>query len=477
MSASSSGCVEVRLQGMDSTGSAESQNAKKCGLTAPKSPTKFIRFPSKIHKLTKKKCLDRKLRYVCRNDGLSRRRKERSNIVLPKRFLLGGTITDPLNLNGLGEENDCLLADFSRTSTHGHNQIVSQYPAANITDPLCLNDNLAFDIKSKVTKCVSRREAMSGSGERCSQKDVDEPMQMVLCEPTKNSDCANIITDRELVLETVEDGSKMDGDEPKQLMHSDENLTSDNRAAHIATDQISNDCGIFNKSIEADMMDKIVSPVIPQSCQKRKKCHYLNKKPKKLGLIGDASLQIPAHTMQVKSKKFSEKYSNGNYLAYYGYRNSTKSDDPRVKLFSCDMFQGREVLDVGCNAGFVTISVAQAFHPRRILGLDIDSRLIEAAKRNVRHFVSRGLTERSQYPKLMETLYGPASTGLHIAPETSVSSQPYLFPHNIVFQVVCILLTFSSSTSVYVMPFSCPEFQFTWYSVFSSQLLITGGEN
>eukprot|EP00897_Mesotaenium_endlicherianum_P010362 jgi/Mesen1/9354/ME000061S08789 len=57
-------------------------------------------------------------------------------------------------------------------------------------------------------------------------------------------------------------------------------------------------------------------------------------------------------------KKQKANFIYGNYNRYYGYRVGAALDsDPRLKHFQREWFEGKECLDVGCNEGFVTISV------------------------------------------------------------------------------------------------------------------------
>jgi 7SK snRNA methylphosphate capping enzyme len=41
-----------------------------------------------------------------------------------------------------------------------------------------------------------------------------------------------------------------------------------------------------------------------------------------------------------------------------------------------NLFEDKKVLDIGCNVGFITISIARLFRPKSILGIDIDGELI-----------------------------------------------------------------------------------------------------
>ncbi|BFI05798.1 7SK snRNA methylphosphate capping enzyme [Marchantia polymorpha subsp. ruderalis] len=74
----------------------------------------------------------------------------------------------------------------------------------------------------------------------------------------------------------------------------------------------------------------------------------------------------------------------GNYHHYYGYRLGKSLDvDPRLNVFEPEWFEGMDCLDIGCNEGIVTISIAQKYNCRSILGLDIDEVLIRKAQSNL----------------------------------------------------------------------------------------------
>eukprot|EP00939_MAST-03C_sp_MAST-3C-sp1_P000199 g199.t1 len=92
-------------------------------------------------------------------------------------------------------------------------------------------------------------------------------------------------------------------------------------------------------------------------------------------------------------RKKRQIFAYGNYDRYYGYRikhstNFVRKDlkaewsaDSRLELFRSGMFREKKCLDIGCNAGYFTMSVAQRFEPVSILGLDIDHSLILKAKK------------------------------------------------------------------------------------------------
>ncbi|ESO06888.1 hypothetical protein HELRODRAFT_110926 [Helobdella robusta] len=80
-----------------------------------------------------------------------------------------------------------------------------------------------------------------------------------------------------------------------------------------------------------------------------------------------------------------KKFIYGNYNRYYGYRNPSREPDGRLSLMKKEWFEGKNILDVGCNVGQVTLAIATNFLPKTIVGMDIDRELILVAKKNIRH--------------------------------------------------------------------------------------------
>ncbi|KAI1731072.1 bicoid-interacting protein 3 (Bin3) domain-containing protein [Ditylenchus destructor] len=82
-----------------------------------------------------------------------------------------------------------------------------------------------------------------------------------------------------------------------------------------------------------------------------------------------------------------ERFRYGNYNQYYGTRLNGKFErDPRLELMPKEWFKNRAVLDVGCNVGYLTLSIAKELEPNRILGVDVDGNLIGIARKNIRHY-------------------------------------------------------------------------------------------
>lgn len=66
-------------------------------------------------------------------------------------------------------------------------------------------------------------------------------------------------------------------------------------------------------------------------------------------------------------------------------------EDPRLRLLDANWFRDKTVLDVGCGAGHITLSIARRFDPAHILGVELDKQLVHAANQNIRHFLSHDL--------------------------------------------------------------------------------------
>lgn len=88
-------------------------------------------------------------------------------------------------------------------------------------------------------------------------------------------------------------------------------------------------------------------------------------------------------------KPESVKYQFGNFSSKYcGVKTLFNFSDVRLTVFlrHAYLFKDKDILDIGCNAGHMTISVARKLHPKSILGIDIDKNLISRARKNLTHF-------------------------------------------------------------------------------------------
>ena len=110
-------------------------------------------------------------------------------------------------------------------------------------------------------------------------------------------------------------------------------------------------------------------------------------------------------------------------------------EDPRLRLLEADWFKDKTVLDVGCGAGHMTVSISRRFNPVYILGVELDKRLVYAAKQNIRHFLSHDLVveERRRREEVKREEFDQAFSLLSFPLSFRVSrgplSAPPLLPH------------------------------------------------
>ena len=107
--------------------------------------------------------------------------------------------------------------------------------------------------------------------------------------------------------------------------------------------------------------------------------------------------QIYVYISAMPKSKRQDKYSDatqrkiqesrcryGNFSYYYGYRNPMNcKDDQRLDLLQPEWIKNNRCLDIGCNAGFITVEIAKRFNPAEIIGIDIDPKLIRTARQHL----------------------------------------------------------------------------------------------
>lgn len=137
------------------------------------------------------------------------------------------------------------------------------------------------------------------------------------------------------------------------------------------------------------------------------------------------------------------------YFRYYGYRNPTNELDNRLICLSYHryIFEGKDILDIGCNIGHITLCIARDFGAKSVLGIDIDKNLIGVARKNIKHYVNNAppanIMDRSCekkrfkkqncefFPISMPILYGPIDI-----PGINTDDAPQTFPNNVTFKQV-----------------------------------------
>jgi len=346
----------------------------------------------------------------------------RERIVLPTRFLLGGNITDPLNLNSLcDDEVNKSMNETTPISSPVpvpmHRMEVKVLVPANSADPLNLNaedSNNSTDMKTiSSTRPVFRKRRKRNRRRK-----------------------RNIVPEG-----------------PRQLAEqmNIENLPKCDVDSKIEAelDKAADDTGVDSSTRHKRVIDHIVSPVIPQKTSKWKRRRTASESQtetttdEKLGETILDGIKVEKTRIRHKSRHLSahffgphvpmhfrandRKFSHGNYSG-----NGTvlgNFEDHRLGYFSREMFSGKDVLDIGCGVGHVSLSVARDFGAHRVVGLDIDQKVVDTALKNKLHFASAMLPDAARFPVSIRRRLGPL-----VAPQLILSSDT--FPHNVTFSMV-----------------------------------------
>ncbi|XP_018568030.1 probable RNA methyltransferase Y17G7B.18 isoform X2 [Anoplophora glabripennis] len=343
--------------------------------------------------------------------------------VLPTKFLLGGNIKDPLNLNSLQDEeiNRAMNAVTPKSSPvptppRKKGQLEVIIPR-NIHDPLnlidCADDaeyeqQLCSPVKKGRKKKPKKRRTMSGTMETTSAMDADTSGNSVAKTPETSTDSAKIPEVPDCTAATTAAAKPRD-------------LSIELCPKKEKNKRKSDDYGHAAKKFK-NSMDKIVSPVVPQPGAWLKRSTSVNKRTKPRPKAPAEEQPLP----QFKEK--DKQFQYGNYNRYYGYRNPNNEIDHRLRVFSHHpyLFENKDILDIGCNIGHITLSVARDFRARSITGIDIDQKLISIARKNIKHYVKTVESPRpdeAQVARLSE-----AKSSFHDKPKGRG------FPNNVTFK-------------------------------------------
>jgi 7SK snRNA methylphosphate capping enzyme len=329
-----------------------------------------------------------------------------SNIVLPTRFLLGGNIADPLNLTSFdGKNSPQVTPQCSPVPTPKYKKEVEVVIPANIHDPLNLNACEDGDTSTPSKKKNRRKKRKRTESEKSEPGNEESSIQsggdvhvsvndLIADQATKESDATSSSTQHASVLSQ------------KMTLH-------------------------LNDVMKRHEREEIVSPVVPQDppsssfdhshlhthgwnhghhhhnrghfyrealliqfddTDTKKKNRRRKKKPQANPAAATVEPLQPNGKVGKNYRPKAAAFRYGNYSRYYGYRAFKKIDeseifeDIRLTSFKREWFEGKDVLDIGCNCGEVTFAVAQLFHPKSIRGIDIDSKLIWRAGEKVIRF-------------------------------------------------------------------------------------------
>ncbi|KAJ8387439.1 hypothetical protein AAFF_G00156770 [Aldrovandia affinis] len=381
-----------------------------------------------------------------------RRANSESDPVLPTNFLLGGNIFDPLNLNSLLDEevNRALNAETPKSSplpAKSRDPVEILIPK-DITDPLNLNstggdsDILVSPMKSGGRKRHRNRHHGGGGSVAAAQPDLSVPERgkpgEACVAATGGVSVSSLPASRDtaaaaagVVPEAPKEGAVLlhltpvpESPRPYELNTSincrDEvvaPLLPRSRSHAVPGSalqsqvQASANSGPVSSaapcqlpasrhrkrrrtSSKSDSSSVTPTPSAKKGSVDRGRGPGSGKRPQTfhtpIGGGGMGSLPASSRSthQQPWNRRKQRKFQYGNYNKYYGYRNPGLSEDPRVCVLKPEWFRGKAVLDLGCNTGHLTLTIAKNWHPDRILGLDIDAGLVHAAHQNIRHYLS-----------------------------------------------------------------------------------------
>ncbi|XP_031633895.1 probable RNA methyltransferase bin3 isoform X2 [Contarinia nasturtii] len=391
------------------------------------------------------------------------KRPRKDMIVPPTKFLLGGNISDPLNLNSLQDE-----ALVSMSAVTPKSSPITTPPKVeviippNIYDPLHLLDpvdSVEYE-KQLVSPLKARRLNKQRSRKKKIKKYGTDILQIVKKNESEDVcalDSAQITASPQIIdiptvcLENIvhsgyEVPSNSTFNDEKCKLESNTGSATTRKRKFSETGGMSSFIAIGNGSTikklrRFDSKDKIVSPVIPQPGAWKRPPKVLLGAPrnrirttstsdvdnadenttKKNELpLFEESKQDEIHISSTKNTPErstqsyvstlksttnnatmsqatgsmsitpeSAKYQYGNYAGpYCGLQNLINLSDVRLTVFlrHAYLFKDKDILDIGCNVGHMTIAVARKLNPNSIIGVDIDKNLIARARRNLSIF-------------------------------------------------------------------------------------------
>lgn len=382
------------------------------------------------------------------------KRRRRDLFTPPTKFLLGGNINDPLNLASFADDEvnkraNAVTPKSSPVPTPRHRTQVEVLIPPNINDPLNLNtgEDIEFKLISPGSRKRKRRYKRKSRSE-------DDPATAD-CNATAPAATATAVAATATTTTTIDssapeassatdvvDGasaSATDAEAPTATPSPAVNAATTSRKTSGSAPALasSSSSSSFASAAAVSTVDKIVSPVVPQGSPVkflRRKSSGETRRSSGGGAAAASSTSSRAASSNAKQQQmhFRPKdahFQYGNYNRYYGYRNGGGQEDPRLKAMKPEWFRGLDVLDIGCNVGHLTLSLARDFAPRKVIGLDIDGGLIRAARRNVRHYLTAALAGEMRFPVSMAICHGPIAA----AALPGRQAESVAFPNNVFF--------------------------------------------
>jgi len=328
-------------------------------------------------------------------------KQRKQDYVQATNFLLGGNCCDPLNLSSIDpNEPNQKTPVCSPAPTPYHNKEIDILIPADVNDPLKLN---ATDCEIKTSSELCHLLISPNKLKQRSTKRRRTESDSIVSELVKEDAFKRMKVDVKAV--TVKEPIQSSIDRYHGSVHLTVNYSKRN-----STNKDSNCKSTVNTaSITFHHPQQPSKQQIEPQVNKMKNMN--NKKP----FIFQSNQE---QFYYAKGRKFNlkdQKFQFGNYNRYYGYRNQNQESDPRLAEFKREWFEGKTVLDVGCNVGFVTCQLAKDFKPKKIVGLDIDGELIKSAKRNIAHYVENrpqkevNNKKSDNFPVSLSICHGPLS--------------------------------------------------------------------
>ncbi|XP_041977119.1 7SK snRNA methylphosphate capping enzyme bin3-like [Aricia agestis] len=301
------------------------------------------------------------------------KRPRKDTFIPPTKFLLGGNISDPLNLNSLKDENvnramNAVTPQSSPLPTPPrHKAKIDVIIPPNIRDPLNLMEPLDNEEYEKRLEMQQRKPRKKPRVRRRTTETVTNPPVV------------------EVVVQKDEGIKEPPPPEPS--------TSKETKRKRSCSESENSQKGKDGKKLRRmDSLDKIVSPVVPQPGA------WMRARPQPRA----GPQERPASPHRTRQKSISEeiqklptfhpknsRYQYGNYDRYYGYRNLNAMMDIRLQVFEMHrhLFQNKDVLDIGCNVGHISIAVARTLGAKSVVGIDIDPALVGRARKNLQSFV------------------------------------------------------------------------------------------
>uniref|UniRef100_A0A1E1X5J9 RNA methyltransferase n=1 Tax=Amblyomma aureolatum TaxID=187763 RepID=A0A1E1X5J9_9ACAR len=362
------------------------------------------------------------------------KRRRRDLFTPPTKFLLGGNINDPLNLASFADDEvnkraNAVTPKSSPVPTPRHRTQVEVLIPPNINDPLNLNtgEDIEFKLVSPGARKRKRRYKRKSRSEDDPAADASAttPEDASSAATTSSTGATTAVAgDPESTSAATDSTMPPATPSPATPATTSRKTSSGNNAGAPAALTSSATPSTAAVASGAPAVDKIVSPVVPQGSPV--------KFPRRKS-AGESRRSInaarSAASRQVHFRPKDAHFQYGNYNRYYGYRNGGGQEDPRLKAMKAEWFRGRDVLDIGCNVGHLTLSLARDFKPRKVIGLDIDGGLIRAARRNVRHYLTAALAGEMRFPVSMAICHGPIAA----AALPGQQAESVAFPNNVFF--------------------------------------------